>query len=339
MRIQLMHKMMLLLLLMAAGQGSFCQLTEDTDSIETRWVLGGRAHYGFVLIHSYALDPVRHPFPWGAKWTLANNSSGNALGIFAIVTRGRVLAHVLGLRQRNPRIWPTAMWYVEPVFLTKHRLNFSMRLSSGLSYRTNPYDSVTNPNNLAYSLRINVPAAVGPALHFRLNPHWNLRLGANFNHVSNGGLALPNKGINYPTMSLGADYAPQGIDFKERAKNMDKSPPKPRLRLYAGMTGTLKRASGADTRQEPVWGVWTQGVYYVGRWSGLDLGIEWINDGARKLECNAKTSPAVTNAGAFSWVINSCSVAWSFPNNWESTSSTNSSSTTLFTNVLASACM
>ncbi len=71
-----MHKMMLMLLLMAAGPSAFGQFAENEDSIKTRWVVGGRAHYGFVLIHSYALDPVRHSFPWGAEMDIGKQFIG-----------------------------------------------------------------------------------------------------------------------------------------------------------------------------------------------------------------------------------------------------------------------
>ncbi|HEX2898813.1 MAG TPA: acyloxyacyl hydrolase [Bacteroidia bacterium] len=279
-------------LLLAGTGNAIAQVEAEPDSIKTRLIVGARAHYGFVLIHSYALDPVRHSFPWGAEMDIGKQFVGKRAWDFcncypragAALTFWDYGSEILGYGA-------TAMWYVEPVFLTRYRLNLSIRLGSGLSYQTHPYDSVTNPNNLAYSLRINVPVAVGLALNFRLNPHWSLRLAGNFNHVSNGGLALPNKGINYPTVSLGADYAPQGIDFQQRAKNMDKSPPKPRLRFYAGTLGTLKRASGADTRQNRVWGIWSQGVYHVGRWSGLSLGLEWVNDGARKVKMQREGIP------------------------------------------------
>jgi hypothetical protein len=286
--------------LLLVGWGLPCMAQSDAaDSVKTRLIVGARAHYGFVLIHSYALDPVRHSFPWGAEMDIGKQFVGKRAWDFcncypragAALTFWNYGSEILGYGA-------TAMWYVEPVFLTRHRLNLSIRLGSGLSYQTHPYDSITNPNNLAYSLRINVPVTIGMALSFRLNPHWSLRFGGNFNHVSNGGLTLPNKGINYPTMSLGADFVPQGIDFKERAKNMDRHPPKPRLRFYVGTLGTLKRASGADTRQSPVWGIWTQGVYYVGRWSGLSLGLEWINDGARKVKMEREGIPGRHERGA-----------------------------------------
>jgi hypothetical protein len=266
--------------------------SEDHDSIRSRLIVGARAQYGFVLIHSYALDPVRHSFPWGAEVDLARQFVNKKAWDFCNCyprTGGTLTFWHYGNSILGNGI--VGLWYVEPVFLTKHRLNLSIRMGTGISFQTNPFDSLTNPNNQAYSRHFNFPLMVNCGLQFRMNPHWTLRAAANYNHASNGGLSLPNKGINYPTFSLGADYAPMGIDFKERARNLEKRRPSPRLRVYAGVAGTLKRPSGADTQQNRVWGVWVNGVYYVGKWSGLNLGVEWINDGARKVKMQRENIP------------------------------------------------
>jgi hypothetical protein len=272
---------------------------QSPDSLRARTVLGLRGHAGSLLIHSAALANLRRTYPWGVEADLARqfidqkawafcNCYPRAGGALTYWNYGsRILGHGL-----------TAVAYVEPTFLTQHRLNLSIRMGGGLAYSSHPFDSVTNPFNSAYSLRINFPLMVGVGLQYRVSPHWGLRLAANFNHVSNGGLSLPNKGLNYPTLSLGADYAPQPIDFQERAKLHDRRPPDPRLRLYAGALGTLKRADGRDTRQQGVWGAWVHGVYYLGRWSGLNVGAEWIDDGARRLKMDREGIPGRSERGA-----------------------------------------
>jgi hypothetical protein len=269
------------------------------DSVRTRLVLGMRGHAGTLLIHSRALDNLRRTYPWGAELDFAkqyvNERAWNFCNCYPRVG-GALTYWEYGHRILGRGL--TAVAYVEPIFLTQHRLNLSFRMGGGLAALSNPFDSLTNPNNSAYSLRINFPLMVGLGLQFRVDPHWSLRLAANFNHVSNGGISLPNKGLNYPTLSLGADYAPQGIDFKARAKNYDRSPPAPRLRLYAGMLGSLKRPSGADTRQQAVLGAWLHGVYYVGRWSGLNVGAEWIDDRARRVKMDREGIPGRSERGS-----------------------------------------
>lgn len=269
------------------------------DSVRTRVVLGVRGHYGALLIHSRALANLKQTHPGGVELDFAQQYVDQKAWDFCNCyprVGGALSFWDFGHRVLGRGV--TAVAYVEPVFLTQHRLNLSIRMGGGLAYLSHPFDSVTNPFNSAYSLRMNFPLMVGLGLQFRLDPHWGLRLAGNFNHVSNGGLSLPNKGLNYPTLSLGVDYAPQGIDFKARARQHDRRPPAPRLRLYAGALGTLKRADGRDTRQQGVWGAWVQGVYYVGRWSGLNLGAEWIDDGARRLKMDREGVPGRSERGA-----------------------------------------
>ena len=45
-----------------------------------------------------------------------------------------------------------------------------------------------------------------------------LTASGNYNHISNGGLKQPNKGINYPTLALGLDYIPNPILIQNREK-------------------------------------------------------------------------------------------------------------------------
>jgi Lipid A 3-O-deacylase (PagL) len=267
------------------------------DNIRTRTVMGLRGHAGSLLIHSQALSNLRRTYPWGLEADLARQYVDQKAWDFCNCyprVGGALTFWDYGHRILGKGL--TAVAYVEPVFLTRHRLNLSIRMGGGLAYSSNPFDSVDNPFNQAYSLRINVPLVVGVGVQFRLTPHWGVRLSAAFNHVSNGGLSLPNKGLNYPTLGLGVDYAPLGIDFKERAKRQDRRPPDPRLRLYVGGLGTIKNASGG--RQPAVWGAWANGVYYLGRWSGLNLGLEWVDDGARRLKMDLENIPGHPGRGA-----------------------------------------
>lgn len=279
---------------------AWSQTLPQADSTKTRLLLGARFHYGFVLIHTHALSPVRGASPWGGELDLGKQFVSKRAWDFCNCYPRAGLALTFWDFGNRPILGygVTAVTYVESIFLTRHRLNLSIRMGGGLSLLTHPWDSISNPHNQAYSTYFNFPLMVNLGLNWRLSPHWNLRLAGNYNHVSNGGLSLPNKGVNYPTLSLGADYAPLGIDFKARAKNLDKSPPDPRWRIYAGVTGTLKRPAPSDTRQTRVWGIWTQAVYYVGRWSGLNLGVEWINDGARKIKMQRENVPGRHERGA-----------------------------------------
>ena len=103
-------------------------------------------------------------------------------------------------------------------FRTDKRFNISFRLAAGLSFETRPYDENNNPENLSYSLPVNQYSQLALILHYHINPKIKVTTSGNYNHISNGGLKQPNKGINYPTLAVGLDYTPKPISFKKREK-------------------------------------------------------------------------------------------------------------------------
>lgn len=125
----------------------------------------------------------------------------------------------------------TGIFYIEPVFNTKGRFNYSIRAGLGLSYQNSPYDPVTNPNNLSYSTYLAFPLQLGGTVHFRVKPRWLLNGSLMYNHFSNGGVSQPNKGINWPSVSVGMAYYLKEFEFKKRAHNnwRDQGPPQKRL--------------------------------------------------------------------------------------------------------------
>ncbi len=277
------------------------QIMVGDDSVRLRKVIGARVHYGKVLIHSRDLRPIEDSYPIGISADLAWQFLGKKSWEFCNCYP-RAGVQITGWDFDNRPILGygvTAMAYVEPVFLTRHRLNLSIRMAGGLAYLTTPFDSITNPNNLSYSTHFNFPLSVGLMFQFRINQQWTLRFGGSFDHVSNGGVHLPNKGINWPTSELGIDYAFQPFDFKTRARRLDKSPPERRLRLEVGTFYSFKNANPGNTKQYRILGMFAKGVYYVGRWSGLTLGTEYVADHSRRIRMDIGNLPGTAHRGSF----------------------------------------
>lgn len=255
------------------------------DSVTVLKLLGPRIHYGKILIHSRDLRPIKDSSPLGFSADLAWQFLGRKSWEFCNCYPRAGLQLTLWDFDNRPILGYglTAMAYVEPVFLTRHRFNLSVRMGGGLAYLSTPFDSLENPNNLSYSTRINFPLTVGLGFHFRLNDRWSIRSGLAFDHVSNGGVHLPNKGINWPAADLGFDYAFQPFDFKARARRLDRSPPEQRFRLQVGAFYSFKNAIPGNPKQYGIIGGHVKGIYYLGRWSGLSLGTEWVADRSRRI--------------------------------------------------------
>ena len=210
---------------------SFSQNT--SDSINSVKLVGLKFHLGSVLIHSRELRPIEDSYPTGIELDLAwHKISQKAwescmcypkLGI-ALTYWGFDNKEVLGQGI-------TGLFYIEPVFNTKGRVNYSVRAGLGLSYQNSPYDPISNPDNQSYSTYIGFPLQLGGTVHFRIKSRWLLNGTLVYNHTSNGGVSQPNKGINWPSIGIGMAYYLKEFEFKKRAVNnwRDLGPPQKRL--------------------------------------------------------------------------------------------------------------
>ncbi len=73
-------------------------------------------------------------------------------------------------------------------------LNYEWNL--GVSFNWKPYDVNTNPENIVIGSKVNVHVAGMLYFRWRLNPYFDLHMGAAITHFSNGASRLPNSGIN-----------------------------------------------------------------------------------------------------------------------------------------------
>lgn len=204
---------------LSSTEYSFSQNT--SDSLNSVKLVGLKVHKGSVLIHSRELRPIKDSYPTGIELDLAwHKISQKAwescmcypkLGI-ALTYWDYDNKEVLGQGI-------TGLFYIEPVYNTKGRVNYSVRAGLGLSYQNKPFDSILNPNNLSYSTSLAFPLQLGGTVHYRLKPRWLLNMTLVYNHFSNGGVSQPNKGINWPSLGLGLAYYLKEFEFEKRAVN------------------------------------------------------------------------------------------------------------------------
>lgn len=168
--------------------------------------ISARLHYGSVIIHSRELRPVKDSYPLGIELDFGKHKvSEKAWNTCNCFPKSGVTIAFWDFDNRDVLGYGfTSMYYVQPVFGARNKLSFSVRGAAGLSYQTKPYDEQNNPNNLSYSTRVAFPLQLGIGLHYRLRKQWKIDLNIAYNHISNGGMKEPNKGINWPTIGLGA---------------------------------------------------------------------------------------------------------------------------------------
>lgn len=96
--------------------------------------------------------------------------------------------------------------YIVLNFSKKKQKSFYARFGLGLSYATNPWDSLTNRNNEILGAHWNWIFHAGLERTLVHKPRWNVKLGAAYLHSSNSHTNLPNFGLNSVMLTLTAQY-------------------------------------------------------------------------------------------------------------------------------------
>ena len=250
-----------------------------SDTSRTNINIGLRGHYGFIIPHSRDIRDVSDSNPWGTEVDISFHFT-DAKAWQYVQGYPRLGVSLAYYNFDNPEVLGNAyalVAYAEP-FLSAHR-NFSLsfRLGAGLAYLNNIYDAETNPDNLFYSTSISFPLEANAMANYRLSRYYMLRAGVTYKHISNGGLRQPNKGINFPTATLGIDYALRPADFQERQLPENRRQDQERHYLLA-LIGSYQDRADDPTKQLPLVGATLYVSQPVGRLSALTAGAEWVAD-------------------------------------------------------------
>lgn len=163
--------------------------------------------------------------------------------------------------------------YIEPYWGYRNRVGLSLKGMAGLGWLSNPYHPAKNPVNQSYSLPVSAYVALGLGLHLRLTNQLQVNAYANYNHISNGGIKDPNKGINWPTASLGLVYVLKPITIPQRIrKPFDAASAMRKWEAYTFWSS--RTAQLGEKKRWQIWGIGTQYTRQVAKVSALTAGAE-----------------------------------------------------------------
>ena len=244
------------------------------------WNVGASAHYGSILPHSNAIRLIADSNPWGMQVDVSRHINTQQVWeqCKCYPKIGGSLAY---FNYDNPEILGSSVnliTFIEPYITYKYRINPSFRLGAGISYLNNVYDSITNPENLFYSSPISFIILANVSVNIRVNPQWNLFIGANFNHISNGRIKQPNKGINFPTLSIGTNYYLTPATFPDRKSEKPLKEIYPsRWKANVAFFTALKEAGEGEPKQA-VLGLNGSVGRILTRLNSINTGVEWLYD-------------------------------------------------------------
>ncbi len=271
-------------------------IAQTLDSIPGRNIfsLGLRGHGGYFLKHSSALNPLKESYPWGFEADIAWQLTGSrAYSYCSCYPRVGISVNYFNY-DNGPVLGSSyyALGYVEPVFFIPRRFNLSFRIALvGIAFMDRPYDGDTNPGNVAYSTYYAFPMALGIGFNYRADAHWNIRLGGNYNHISNGGVKNPNKGLNWPTAHFGVDYSFNPVPLRNRGR-MRRPPPGKKNRLELDIGNSLKNANPGNPAQFWILNSNLQYSRWLHRSTAIAVGTNFEMDNSRRVRILSSEDPA-----------------------------------------------
>lgn len=257
--------------------------------------VGLEGQYGFIIPHSPGLAPISGSNPFGISlhYQAMKTAKSNWESCACFHFLGAQLSHHnFGNRQVLGSATSLSGTF-EPILWQDRRLRVSLLSGVGVSYLTEYYNAIENPDNLFFSTPISFMGFVSPKLEYRFSENWSAHLSFAYNHISNGGQRQPNKGMNFPMLGLGINTYLANPELPRH----EKAPISKNWLGYLDGGFTTSEMAGASSRK-PVFGL-SAGTYRsVSRINALGGGIELVADYAVGNESPA-LMPAVFVANHF----------------------------------------
>ncbi len=270
---------------MLLGIGCFCRpcpaQTIIRDSFPPLRALVAGMQYGSIFAHSVSVQNTAGSHPLGVElqW-MKQKVNRKAFNLCRCYPKQSLLAGAYNLDNSVLGWSAMAAYLLEPSYRISNRLFFSMRGSFGLAYGSDRYDANTNPGNQSYSTTLNTYLLYGIGLQWQFSPRVALQLTGNFQHISNGGLKEPNKGVNWPTAGLHLLRYKKPLQLYRGSRQKDTSWRNLAWRKDLAVFGIGKRriSNNGQSKRLPVVGVTAQVGKQAGVINHFSAGAEWSYD-------------------------------------------------------------
>lgn len=176
-----------------------------------------RYHYGAVLSHhksiSYLVNDQISAIEFNLgfipltkrKWSKLYKQPEIGLGLYhGSLGNDKILGNLTA-------IFP----YINFPIKQKKRWALNTQVGFGLGINNKYFDPVENYTNLAIGTKLNAFFKLHALGSYSISPKWGVNGGISFNHISNGAISSPNKGLNLLTGNIGVQYNWKGKNFSK----------------------------------------------------------------------------------------------------------------------------
>lgn len=169
--------------------------------------------------------PIRNSFSAHLKYSFQFRPNTYAGRIYGNAYQGLGLAYYT-FGDRKQLGDPIAIYLFQGARIASlaPRLTLNYEWNFGLSAGWKPYDNVYNSYNGAVGSRLNAYINAGLYLNWALSRHFDLTVGGNLTHFSNGNTKFPNAGINTTGLNIGLVY-----NFNREENDLYKSSYRPSI--------------------------------------------------------------------------------------------------------------
>ncbi|TRX72436.1 acyloxyacyl hydrolase [Carboxylicivirga sp. M1479] len=212
-----------------------CQLgIGQTNQSESPTFYGLSIYYGQFQVHTKSLYPYNGTHPYGAELEISQLLlKDNIREKFGTFIKWGIGFNYVNFEHDDLGFAISSVAYVEPFIKTRGKWRYSIKLGGGIAYMSNPYDAISNPQNLTYSTNFAFPLYGGISIYHFINKQFAIKASASFQHISNGGIKQPNLGINYPVIAIATEFTNNSYIIPPR-KRLSKFNKEKRIEVLLG---------------------------------------------------------------------------------------------------------
>ena len=249
---------------------------------------------GSIYAHTKDVENTKGAQPFGVEWSLVwrKTDSNTYRKFYGFPTQGLSLQWTNFDNAILGRGF-TAAYFIEPEIHFGRAAGLGIRATAGMAYLNNPNDPIRNPTNSSYSTRLNSYLALGLRPYWQINPHWLAFGMLAYRHTSNGGVSLPNKGVNWIATDAGLRYYPKAKqDLRQRISKWKQLSYEKTIRWDIGIFYASRSINNSIAERFGVGGISLLASKQTGRTHAFTLGTELYQDNALREQLKADTLQA-----------------------------------------------